>query len=541
MPSIDELLRAALPTGTKVRAGAVGLGREVSWVTRLRARTPAFEHLSPGEVALVPVATLQALEQRPTLRHVVEQLGAAGMAGVVAIGDVDSAALAAAERLALPLLQAPIETNPEALELELQRWILERRTVAYHERQRLQRQLAEFTLQGAGLRALVEHIARLRRKPTFVHDARWKVRFGYMPPDSAIPEELAHAALHMNAAELAAWARQDRQEIFDSGVGYFDLPEARLTRLVAPISRGRAQDAYMSILARAGDLTEIDRFTILAGASAAAIELAREDASATTRDELTGDLLESLLGDDFRTEEAFRSRAKRLGHDLELPHAALALRRPQDAHDQVVTGVIYALTPGIKPIVRAQGDSVLALIPTEPDSASLAIAARAWHRVIRGRLGPASVGLSGPVQGATALRRALNEAMQALAMGERVFGPDRLTPFGDLTLFRLLLSADSAALRQFHETVLGALVAYDRARKTELVATLGAYFACRCSPQDTAARLGLHRNSLLYRLRRIGEIASVDLQDAEVRLQLHLALRVGQACAVTNESCGGDQ
>ena len=117
-------------------------------------------------------------------------------------------------------------------------------------------------------------------------------------------------------------------------------------------------------------------------------------------------------------------------------------------------------------------------------------------------------------------------------MGERLFGPGRLTAFGDLSLFRLLLGGDVAELRRFHEAALGALLAYDRDHNTALVPTLEAYFASRCSPQAAAERLHLHRNSLLYRLQRIEAVAGVDLDDPETRLLLHLALRAGQALAV---------
>ena len=41
----------------------------------------------------------------------------------------------------------------------------------------------------------------------------------------------------------------------------------------------------------------------------------------------------------------------------------------------------------------------------------------------------------------------------------------------------------------------------------ELVKTLDAYFACLGSPTEAAERLHVHRNTLLYRLHRIQEIA----------------------------------
>src|SRR5438132_261470 len=60
-----------------------------------------------------------------------------------------------------------------------------------------------------------------------------------------------------------------------------------------------------------------------------------------------------------------------------------------------------------------------------------------------------------------------------------------------------------------------------------LLQTLEAYLATNGSPTDAAERLHLHRNTVLYRLGRIEDLLGVDLRDAEVRLGLHLALKIG--------------
>ena len=55
--------------------------------------------------------------------------------------------------------------------------------------------------------------------------------------------------------------------------------------------------------------------------------------------------------------------------------------------------------------------------------------------------------------------------------------------------------------------------------------TLDAYVAAGNSPSETAARLHLHRNTVLYRLRRIRALLGRDPDDPEQRLGLQLALR----------------
>jgi hypothetical protein len=64
-----------------------------------------------------------------------------------------------------------------------------------------------------------------------------------------------------------------------------------------------------------------------------------------------------------------------------------------------------------------------------------------------------------------------------------------------------------------------------------LVRTLEAYLDHAGDVKRTAAALSLHRGGLYYRLRRIEEVAGVDLHDGEDRLLCHLALRLARLSA----------
>ena len=96
----------------------------------------------------------------------------------------------------------------------------------------------------------------------------------------------------------------------------------------------------------------------------------------------------------------------------------------------------------------------------------------------------------------------------------------------DLGLYRLLYHLRGMQeLRAFYNQTLGPLAAYDRRTGGDLLATLEAYFASRANLSETARRLNLHRNSLLYRVQRIEETGQVDLQDPEALLALQVALK----------------
>ena len=60
----------------------------------------------------------------------------------------------------------------------------------------------------------------------------------------------------------------------------------------------------------------------------------------------------------------------------------------------------------------------------------------------------------------------------------------------------------------------------------DLIKTLEAFFTCHGNLSQTAEMLIVHRNTLLYRMNRINEIADIDLNRPETRLALHLALTI---------------
>jgi purine catabolism regulator len=81
-------------------------------------------------------------------------------------------------------------------------------------------------------------------------------------------------------------------------------------------------------------------------------------------------------------------------------------------------------------------------------------------------------------------------------------------------------------LKDFCQQTLGSLLEYDQRQNADLIKTLEAFFNCHGNLSQTAEQLIVHRNTLLYRMNRINEIAGIDLDRPETRLALHLALTI---------------
>jgi hypothetical protein len=83
----------------------------------------------------------------------------------------------------------------------------------------------------------------------------------------------------------------------------------------------------------------------------------------------------------------------------------------------------------------------------------------------------------------------------------------------------------AAAVDDFIQRWLGPLIGYDSQRQAGLVNTLAHFLDCGGNYDLTARSLLIHRSTLRYRLRRIRDVAGIDLRDVDTRLNLHVATR----------------
>jgi purine catabolism regulator len=83
-------------------------------------------------------------------------------------------------------------------------------------------------------------------------------------------------------------------------------------------------------------------------------------------------------------------------------------------------------------------------------------------------------------------------------------------------------------VQRFATQVIGPLIKYDSDHRGSLVQTLEAYFNHHGNISRTTESLFVHRNTLLYRMERIQELTGQDLNNADMRLALHLSLKLWQ-------------
>lgn len=134
------------------------------------------------------------------------------------------------------------------------------------------------------------------------------------------------------------------------------------------------------------------------------------------------------------------------------------------------------------------------------------------------------IGISLPFNNIETLREHFQESVDAFETG-LVLDPDlHIYTFEDYGIYVMFRSvAKQEDLARYLHPALPKLAEYDAGFGTNLEMTLHTYLKNSCSTTDTSKALYLHRNSVIYRLRRIEELCDIDLDDTDTRFRLRLS------------------
>jgi len=301
-----------------------------------------------------------------------------------------------------------------------------------------------------------------------------------------------------------------------------DADHGMTGRMVVAVRSGR--DLMGSVWVECRAPLDGAALTALAdGARTVALHLLRSRASADLERQVESELVIRLLEG---TADA-ATAASRLG----LPHSLLRVIAVQAfigadrdaallvAFERATTGFGWS-RPGRSALA---GNTVYTLLPGEE-----ADTARRWVSGLRAAL-PDGVTMVAGISGVALvadLPTARNEADECLALhdGSRPGGAPVAydESWDDILLQRLRTAARSG--RAPERGPVAELRRHDHAHDTEYVATLQAWLWAQGDPAEAGERLGVHENTVRYRLRKMAEIANLQLDDAKKRLAMMIEL-----------------
>lgn len=534
--SLQALLQFALPLGTTLLTGAPE--KTITYAVTVRAQPPAFPDVYGGELALVSMDVLRGYDSRITLAEVVRSLASAGVHAVAAPEEASNTAVTAAAELGLALLQMPGDTSLSRVERAVNTLIINQKAQMAQRAMEIQRQLTRTAAENRDFNSLLQILARATAKPVVVHDDAGVLMAQVYPNVARRPATSGRTLLQsIPYGAFQNWLNREAPTtegaIIASPLGYTTV--LKVEKRVA---------GYLSLVDNHDALDEFDRLVLTYGADVCAIELAKSRAIAFAVEQARGDWVQMWLSGTAADDDLMATRAQQAGFDTNTNYVVAVFRASTD----IGSGLpLESLVPLVRDdltrrqITGAVGqyvDVIVALYPLENQQATVRV--RRVVDEVREQLatrtpsGLVAAGISRAACGLSALREAYREAKDAVSISNELGEREQTTFYGDLKLFQFLLALKERNLdhlRRFYGETLGPLADHDTRKQGDLIRTLNGFFEANGNLAKAATDLDVHRNTLVYRLDRISELTGLDLNDADNRLILNLALKVQRVLA----------
>lgn len=532
-----------------VLAGEERLDVPVRWAHASELIDPV-PYMEGGELLLITALKLDA-EDEETARAYVRRVARAGVIGLgFAIGvnydEVPEALVAAARAEGLPLFGVPRRTPFIAISKAVSAAVAADQYRAVTAGFEAQRELTRAALSAEGPAELLARLAAHLDGWAALYDASGAVL-------AAAPEWAARRAARLTAdvarlrerpapasAVISVAEGDDRVELQSLGTG-------RRARGVLAVGTGAA-------------LGTAQRYAVHSAVALLTLATERSRALQDAEARLASAVLKMLL---VGEPDHARSVAGRLyGGLLEAPFRVLVAEpvAGDDGAARTGPGVLDGLADALESAAARTGEAVLVVPETgrltalvaddgaaadacarfaadaedRPDAPSAPRGGAPRGEAPYGGEGLAA-GLSAPT-GPAAAPTAHCQAEQALSVARR--RSRALIEHEDVAAGSVLPLLADDAVRAFADGLLRALRQHDATGRGDLVASLRAWLSRHGQWDAAAADLGVHRHTLRYRMRRVEEILGRSLDDADVRMELWLALKATSGTADTHGTPG---
>lgn len=527
-----DILRDVRPV-----AGKRGLIREVRWVHIWPEVLPWFHG---GELLLTTGYSWpsEAGEQR----RIVRELGQARLAAILfATGRffprIPKAILETAERVGLPILEAPSDIAFAEVTEVINREIIRRQYEVIERSEQIHRHLTSIALEAKDLADICQALSGLIKKSVVIVDGAFR-HLGHSTgsgggalagePEAFPPGWLEGAHRSGVLAEIQRARGPVRVTWHDGSL--------KGDGIVCPIRLGGEPVGYLCVLEGSEPMTDLDLRAAEHGAVVAALHILRQQTVASVEARVQGSFVQALIQGELGKITGLEERARLFGFDPEASHVVgllalvgeggrkRALAGPEEFHlrERLDRALRLSLNEsGYPALLGYLMNQVVFLLPAGPERAALKTkVAAVWKRLrlLESSI-PCAMAMGSVHARAAGVAASYAEADSALTAsdGDGVFW------YEDLLLLRVLRSVeDEEALRELVERTLGQL---KRARQGEaLCETVRALIQHGFNQRAAARSVRAHWNTMRHRIARVEEVLQRPLSDPELRLRLQLAV-----------------
>ncbi|SDH43237.1 PucR family transcriptional regulator [Alteribacillus bidgolensis] len=427
----------------------------------------------------------------------------------------------------------------------------ERSLVEYSDKVR--KEMLEIILKGEGIAKIASYLGKSLHMPVVITDRRGIVKSKSKSAKALEEKWNAHLLTH---GDPLYFQHDESNETISLPNNMHWIHTDTVTILQLAIQSAREVQGFL-LLEWPEHLQEDDVFSeqililLEHAVTSSALCFLHDQAALETEMRLKDDFVWSLAKGKFDSTDTALSRAKSLGYNLKIPYLCL-IAKPENLsilYDQEPFGnmsfenwlkqlgdmleeEVYhtGRTMHLKTMSTFQKEELI--IYVELLSEKSIETAFPFIELLQYRLTqkyPRLVVSWGIAKtfGKDSFHTGFQEAYSALDIGRRQKGEGYISTYADTRFDRALLAlAENEELRKITDIIIAPLQKYSRERNIDLVHTFMVYNRHRGNVSQTARELNLHRQSLLYRLRKIETLTGCSLDNSDDTFLIDLSIRL---------------
>jgi len=530
---IAELLQIPNLANTNLIAGSAGMEREVFTVNMMDA-PDIIPYLKPNELL---VTTAYHLKDHPdALLELVEAMAEQNCAGLGIktkrfVQEVPEKVIETANRLAFPIIELPLEQSLGEIVNHSLHAILNQRANELTYVMETHKQFTNLIMDGKGIPKLLDRLSEMIGFPIVLINQ-------YLKPTSQ-PNSNSKTLTIIKHLLTEGFSFSTSKTTFLS----FSVLFNQQTYSVFPIYTSGKNFGYLAILGEIKGSDHLTTLTIEQAANVISFALMQEHTLKQHERSVRNDFFTHFLEDAFSSQEEITNRAKEFSIQVNKPYICLVGKL-----DETNTNTSYSR-------LQQKIDTIFEFIEEELFDSTISI-----HFFSKGKLcillyegeevssdtmdfitellselqtkisthfeTTISFGVSNFSQNFFHIKNAFIEAKSALKEGSLSRKTQYISFYRTKDIIELLRAIPQEDLKNFYTYTLQGFTTANKEEENILLQTMSVYLETHCQISETAKRLYVHRNTVIYRLEKCEDLLGKSLKDADTTLQIRIALRI---------------
>ncbi|MDA2626842.1 PucR family transcriptional regulator ligand-binding domain-containing protein [Bacillus cereus] len=530
-----DIMKIPIFDQAKLIAGHKGVEQEVYTVNMMDA--PDIIHFLKRNELLVTSA-YHFKDDMYALRELIVQMK---KQGCTALGiktkrflqEIPEEIISLADEIYFPIIELPFDIGLGDLVNQTLSYILDMRTNELHQAMQIHQQFSNHIISGKGINMILENLSSLIQLPVVLLDYHLR----------PISEHNNTKASIQNLKKFFINGRKLPLSTIEI-VTFSLLTKTRDTVSIFPIYTQNNQYSYLVI---DGFISPLNRSMVLAVEQAAnvlAFELIKEHSLRQYSRRIQDEFFTNVINSVFSTQDEIINLGKEfnLSFDqkyiciigkIDIKEFTMSFMEYQEEKDLIydlIEEELNSYTANVHLFIK--DDMYVLLVncdgiwrQTEKER-MISLLKNIQVKIYTYFQKSISFGIANSSEQLLHISHSFKEATDAFYYGEISGSKEFIEIYQAKEISAILRMIPQEQLKKFYESTLHSLANENEKDHAVLLHTLSVYLETHCAISETAKRLFLHRNTVIYRLEKCEEILGRNIKDPNETLQLRIAFRI---------------